>query len=105
MLAALYRLIFGESASVLALRRELAAAVALRAADQLAAQKAAFLVEMRIVSSQASTLSPALGQRLEAAHQSDAELDAVLGAPLWEGAEDGALALAWGRACATLRGA
>jgi hypothetical protein len=133
MLSALFQLIFGESASVIALRRELAASEAkreaaeaelvaseeqraaaeaelvaseaLRAADQLAAHKAAFFVEMRVVSSQASKLSPSSGQRLAVAHQSDAELDAVLGAPLGEGAEDGALALAWGRACATLRGA
>jgi hypothetical protein len=126
MLSALFQLIFGESASVLVLRRELAAAEAqrdasealraaaeaqrdaseaLRAADLLAAHKAAFFAEMRVVSSQASKLSPSSGQRLAVAHQSDAELDAVLGAPLGEEAENGALALAWGRACATLRGA
>jgi len=134
MLSELYQLLFGESASVLALRRELAAAEAsraaaeasraaaeasraaaeaqrdaseaARAADLLASHKAVFFLNMRIMSSQASKLSPSSGQRLEVAHQSDAELDAVLGAPLEEGAEeDGALVLAWGRACATLRGA
>ena len=96
---------------MLALRRELAAAEAqrdaseaLRTADLLAAQKAIFFEAMREISSQTCKLSPSSGLRLAVARQSDAELQDVLGVPLGA-AEDGALALAWGRACATLRGA
>ena len=109
---AFYQFFFGESESstVIALRRELAAKDAQLAAERAAyrlslaaSEKTAFFERMRIVSSQASKLSPTSGQRLEVAQQSDAELSAVLGVPLLGGAEDGAVAAAWARACATLR--